>query len=84
MNKPTTTIADSALPEFADAKGARQSFGLTRSHLYALNISGKIRSVCIRRSGALRGRRLFDCESIRAFLNSCEDRRANTQEGNAL
>ena len=79
----TTTIANSAKPEFADAKGARQSFGLSRSHLYDLNSRGKIRSVSIRRPGAVRGRRLFDCESIRNFLNSCADHGAENQEGGA-
>jgi hypothetical protein len=31
----------------------------------------------------VRGRRLFDCESIRTFLNSCADNRAEGQEGGA-
>ena len=83
MKKTPTPIADSAKPEFADAKGARQSFGLSRSHLYELNSRGKIRSVSIRRPGAVRGRRLFDCESIRTFLNSCADSRGEGQEGGA-
>jgi hypothetical protein len=43
-------------------------FGLSRAHLYSLVAEGKIRSVCLRREGATRGRRLFDCASIRAFL----------------
>jgi len=79
----TTTVFDSALPEFVDAKGARRSFGLSRSHLYELDSNGKIRSVCIRRSGAMRGRRLFDCDSIRNFLNSCEERRGGSGKGGA-
>ncbi len=84
MTKPITiAIVDSSLPEYADAKGARRIFDLSRSHLYELNSSGKIRSVSIRRPGALRGRRLFDCESIRTFLNSCADNRAEGQEGGA-
>ena len=60
----------SSLPEFVDHKGLRALFGLSRAHAYILVDEGKIRSVCIRRPGALRGRRLFDCASIRAFLNS--------------
>jgi len=55
-------------PEFVDAKGARQLFGLSRAHMYILTGAGHIRSCCIRRPGAFRGRRLFDCASIRAFL----------------
>ena len=58
-----------ARPEFTDHKGVRQLFGFTRTHAYQLANEGKIRSVCIRRPGAVRGRRLFDCESIRAFLS---------------
>lgn len=57
-------------PEFVDAKGARQIFGLSRAPLYNLITAGKIRSCCIRRPGAFRGRRLFDCESIRSFLRA--------------
>jgi|GEM_PF-3259460 len=84
MKHLPTFIADSAKPEFTDAKGARQSFGLSRSHLYDLNSRGNIRSVSIRRPGAVRGRRLFDCESIRNFLNSCADHRTEVQGGNSL
>ena len=85
MTKPTTiAIVDSGVPEFADAKGVRRCFGLSRSHLYQLSTAGKIRSLSIRRIGAVRGRRLFDCESIRAFLNSCVDHRTEKQEEGAL
>lgn len=56
-------------PEFVDAKGANALFGLKRSHLYLLAASGSIRSVSLRRPGTIRGRRLFDCASIRKFLN---------------
>ena len=41
------------------------------------------RTFTIRRPGAVRGRRLFDCESIRNFLNSCADHGAENQEGGA-
>ena len=69
-----------ARPEFADHKGVRQLFGFTRTHAYQLAKEGKIRSVCIRRPGAIRGRRLFDCASIRAFLNKCgEDGKRKTE-----
>jgi len=63
-------VSATAIPEFADAKGVRSLFGLSRAHAYTLVATGKIRSVSLRRPGALRGRRLFDCESIRAFLRS--------------
>ena len=68
-----------ATPEFCDSKQVKALFGLSRSHAYLLAQEGQIRSVCLRRPGATRGRRLFDCASIRAFLNKNaeggEDRR---------
>lgn len=68
---PVTGATVHATPEFVDAKGARILFGLSRSHLYDLEARGLIRSACLRKPGAIRGRRLFCCASIRAFLGSC-------------
>jgi len=68
-SKPKTAAATS-LPEFADHRTARALFGLSRSYLYNLANERKIRSVSIRKPGALKGRRLFDCASIRAFLDA--------------
>ena len=68
--QPVTPTATTAKPEFADHRGARALFGLSRASLYRLADDGKIRSVSIRNRGALRGRRLFDCDSIRAFIAS--------------
>jgi hypothetical protein len=59
-----------AAPEFADYKGARALFGFSRASLYRLAGDGKIKSVSIRNRGALRGKRLFDCDSIRRFIAS--------------
>lgn len=75
MNTPDTIqaitpAAVSAAPEFADHRGARALFGLSRASLYRLNEDGKIKSVSLRNRGALRGRRLFDCDSIRRFIAS--------------
>lgn len=71
--QPTVTTST---PEFADAKGVRALFGLSRSHAYLLASEGSIRSVCIRRPGAIRGKRLFCCASIREFLAKNVDDRA--------
>jgi hypothetical protein len=57
-------------PEFTDHKGARVLYGFSRTHIYNLAKEGCIRSVSLRKPGAVRGRRLFDCASIRAFLNA--------------
>jgi hypothetical protein len=55
-------------PEFVTSAGAEQRYGICKSHLYTLKDEGKIKSVCIRKRGAARGKRLWSCDSIRAFL----------------
>ncbi len=67
------TAGGELVPEWTDHKGAKVLFSLSRSHLYALAAEGKIRSACIRRRGALKGRRIFSCDSIRALLNASTD-----------
>jgi hypothetical protein len=62
-------------PEFVDHKGLRALFGLSRAHAYLLVGERKIRSVCIRRPGAIRGKRLFCCQSVRSFLAKCVEER---------
>jgi hypothetical protein len=56
--------------EFGDARMARETFGISRSLLYELEASGLIRSVSLRRRGRLRGKRLWDFDSIRAYLTT--------------
>ncbi len=65
---PITSVTTAAKPEFADHHGARALFALSRTSLYRLEAAGKIKSICVRQRGAQRGRRLFDCDSIRHFL----------------
>lgn len=67
---PATPASVYAVPEFADFKGARALFGFSRASLYRLAGEGKIKSVSVRNRGALRGKRLFDCDSIRRFIAS--------------
>jgi hypothetical protein len=67
--KPQTAAVNS-LPEFADYQTAKRLFSLSRSYLYQLVDERKIRSVSLRKKGALKGRRLFDCASIRQYINS--------------
>jgi hypothetical protein len=55
-------------PEFVDFVGLRQLFGIKRSLAYQLMADGKIKSVSLRRRGALRGKRLFCVYSCREFL----------------
>jgi hypothetical protein len=58
------------LPEFANSATAQRLTGLCRSHLYALQNEGKIRSACLRKPGAIRGKRAWHIPSILAFLRS--------------
>jgi len=64
------------IPQYADSKGVSRLTGLTRAHLYLLFSEGKIESVCIRRPGSTRGKRLWFIPSILAFLHSCREVRA--------
>ena len=66
-----SSLTELVIPEFCDSKQLKPLFGLSRSHAYLLASEGKIRSVCLRREGTVRGRRLFDCESIRRYFNKC-------------
>ena len=77
---PPMSAAASTLPEFADHHTARSLFGLSRSYLYKLAEQGHIRSVAIRKPGAVKGRRLFDCASIRTFLENCAAETRTTPE----
>jgi hypothetical protein len=61
-------------PEFLDIDGVRGYFGLKQSLTYRLLAEDKIRAVSIRQRGKTRGRRLFDVQSIRRFLNSQVDK----------
>jgi hypothetical protein len=61
-------------PEFLDIDGVRGYFGLKQSLTYRLLAEDKIRAVSIRQRGKTRGRRLFDVDSIRRFLNSQVDK----------
>ncbi|MCC6356996.1 MAG: hypothetical protein IT577_24170 [Verrucomicrobiae bacterium] len=56
-------------PEFGDYRVLERMFGIRRSFAYVLSDRGDIRSVCIRRPGAIKGKRLFDLASVRAFLH---------------
>lgn len=63
-------------PEFVTTKGLRQMFAIPQSTAYELRAAGLIKSVCRRQPGKLLGRRLWDVQSVRDYLNSeaCADR----------
>lgn len=63
--------AESVRPEWCDAKAVRALFGITRTTLYRLSEDGKIRTSSLRERGKLRGKRLFSCDSIAAYIEKC-------------
>ena len=57
-------------PEFVDAPGLQFRFGIKRSLAYVLLAEGAIKGVSLRRRGSLKGKRLFDVASVRAYLRA--------------
>jgi hypothetical protein len=55
-------------PEFCDVRGLDRLFGIKRSLGYTLLAEGLIESVSLRRRGQIRGKRLFNVDSVRAYL----------------
>ena len=60
-------------PEFVDCRGLEAGWAIKRSLAYQLLHEGKIRGVSLRRRGAVRGKRLFSVDSVRAFLREQMD-----------
>jgi hypothetical protein len=72
--------AEAGIPEFLDAEGVHRHFGIRKSLLWRLMAERRIRAVSIRQKGRLRGKRLFDCGSIRAFLDANVDVEPENQD----
>ena len=64
-------VTQDLIPQYTNSKGLTRLTGLTRSHAYLLYSEGKIDSVCIRRPGSTRGKRLWHVPSVLRFLDSC-------------
>lgn len=69
-------------PEFIDYKGLRGLFSISRSHGYDLAYRGLVRTVCLRKPGAIRGKRLWEVASVRTYLNSCVTLVGSSQDHN--
>jgi hypothetical protein len=69
-NTNSTGQAAQYQPEFINHHQATAIFGLSRSHLYQLVQSGKIKSVSLRERNKIKGKRLFIADSIREFLTA--------------
>ena len=65
---PTIATETRLDPEFAGHKKIRELFDLSRTHLYRLSCEGHVRSVRLRERGKIRGRRLYDVQSVRHYL----------------
>ena len=56
--------------EFVNSFGLERLFGIKRSLAYELMGLGLIRGVSCRRPGQVKGKRLFDVASVRAYLKA--------------
>jgi hypothetical protein len=74
-SQPIVTASITAVPEFVDAKGLRSIFGICRSTGYALADAGLVKTVCLRRPGAIKGKRLWCAQSLRDYLRANIDQR---------
>lgn len=57
-------------PIWADAKTVQALFGITRTPLYRLMGTGRIKTTSLLDDGASRGKRLFHVQSLEAYLES--------------
>jgi hypothetical protein len=55
-------------PEWTDIPGLRRLFSIGGSAAYVLIENGDIRSVCLRRKGCIKGRRLCHVQSVRDWI----------------
>lgn len=68
-----------ARPEYVrlPRTGEKETFtGLGRSKLWEILQSGRVKSICLRKPGALRGARLIQLDSLLAYLASMESETA--------
>jgi len=63
--------APTTRPEWADCKGITRIFSIGKSTLYRLEAEGKIKSSSLRARGKLRGKKLFSCDSVAAYIEKC-------------
>ena len=56
--------------EWCDCKTLTRIFGIGKSTAYRLADEGKIVSSSLRDRGKLRGKRLFSCDSVSAYIKS--------------
>jgi hypothetical protein len=70
MDTDQEDVTQNHTPEFLNHHGVTKQYGFSRSFAYDLYKRGLIKSVCLRKPGSLKGKRLFVADSIRAYLMS--------------
>ena len=63
-------IAGVVQPEWLRVNDAVVVFGLSRPHLFKAILLGQVKSVHIKRSGAKKGIRLIEVESLRDYVRA--------------
>ena len=63
-------IAGVLQPEWLRVNDAVMAFGLSRPHLFKAILLGKVNSVHVKRSGAKKGIRLIEVESLRNYIRT--------------
>lgn len=69
MNASTNTLVR---PEWGDSRTVHAHFNLGKSTLYRAHAEGKIRAVSMRERGKLRGKKLWNMDSIASWIESME------------
>lgn len=64
------TAGNEQKPEWLRVPDAVRIFGLCRSSLYELIASGEVKSLAMKKEGALRGIRLINFDSLAAYIES--------------
>jgi hypothetical protein len=72
MDTAATYDTKNIEPEFLRPADVYSRYRIKRGMLYRLIESGKVRSVCLRERGKVRGARLVVHDSLRAFIFSHE------------
>lgn len=75
-----TTLKNTSDADWMDSKAVAAVFGLNKQKLYRLLQENKIHSVSSVNVGASRGKRLWNVDSIKEYLNSLGD--GFTDQGN--
>lgn len=69
----TTPTNTPVRPEWGDSRTVHAHFTLGKSTIYRAHAEGKIRAVSMRERGKLRGKKLWNMDSIAAWIESMEE-----------